>query len=110
MKYTLLIINIFLTSIGQLFLKKSSLLTINQNIFEKILNPFFLLGLFFYGISTLLWIKILEKIDISIAYPLMAISYIIVTIGANIFFQEGITTSKIIGMIFIILGVYFIAK
>lgn len=110
MNYTILIINIFFTSIGQLFLKKSSLITIDKNLIEKILNPFFLVGLFFYALSVLLWMKILEKLDISVAYPLMAISYIFVIIGANIFFQEIITVSKIIGVFFIIIGVFFITK
>lgn len=110
MRYILLLLNIVLISIGQLLLKKASIITLNQTLVEKILNLFFIGGLFFYGLSTLLWIKILEKIEISVAYPVMAMSYIIVTIGASLFFQEMITGYKITGIIFIIIGIIFMVK
>ncbi|WP_293961435.1 EamA family transporter [uncultured Fusobacterium sp.] len=108
--YFLLILNSFLTSTGQLLLKKSAMTTHGIGIVEKILNLYFLSGLAFYGISTLLWIKILEYIDVSIAYPVMALSYIIVMLGAYFIFGEQISFFKVLGIIFILIGVFFITK
>lgn len=108
--YFLLVLNSFLISIGQLLLKKSSILTQEMKILDKILNLYFISGLAFYGMSTLLWIKILEYIDVSIAYPIMALSYIIVMLGAYFIFGEQINFFKVLGISFILIGVFFITK
>lgn len=108
--YFLLILNSFLISIGQLLLKKSALITQGVDVIHKIINLYFISGLFFYGISTLLWIKILEKIEVSIAYPVMALSYIIVMLVSYFIFGEQISFFKILGILFILIGVFFITK
>lgn len=106
----LLLLNCILISTGQLLLKKSSILYCNMTIIEKFFNLYFISGLCFYGMSTLLWIKILEYVDVSIAYPVMALSYIIVTVGAYFIFGEQLSIFKIIGIFFILIGVYFLTK
>lgn len=110
MQYIFLLINNILISLAQLFLKKSSLLTMNQNLIVKLFNGYFIVGIAIYSISTILWIKILEITDISIAYPLMGASYILVTIGAFLIFNEPINISKLFGIMLIISGIIFIAK
>ncbi|MGL4998538.1 MAG: EamA family transporter [Cetobacterium sp.] len=110
MQYILLLLNNILITSGQLMLKKSTMETLNQTLIQKLFNSYFIGGLFLYGISTILWIKILENTSISIAYPIMGLSYVLVMIGAYFIFNEPINISKIIGITFIIIGVVFIAK
>jgi len=77
-------------------------------IVRVLLSPYILSGLFLYGLATVLWLFILTKVPLSVAYPLQSIAYIIAVFGAFFFFQEEITLWKILGVILIMAGVSFI--
>lgn len=109
MPYFLLFFNIIMMTIGQLFFKQSAIFSINHpelNIALKyILNPWFYGAFLFYGISTLTWVKILTQMKISVAYPILSISYILTAIGAYYFFQERLTVLNLVGIFLIMSGV-----
>lgn len=70
-----------------------------------------LLSIFLYGISFILTAKILEKVDLSIASPLMAgMSFALVLLVSALFFQESISMMKLFGLLLITLGIYFISS
>lgn len=98
-----LICTIF-TSIGQVFYKfGANKLTLN---FMAILTNYeLIIGLILYGTSALLLIIALKNGELSVLYPIIATSYIWVSILSSIFFLEIINIYKIIGIIFIIVGV-----
>ena len=56
------------STIGNLFLKKSSEMTVDTFWFA-IVNIWFLFGLMFYGFNVLLFAKALQTLDVSAAYP-----------------------------------------
>ncbi|MBD3244464.1 MAG: EamA family transporter [Candidatus Moranbacteria bacterium] len=111
--YFLIILNSFLMAGGQMFFKKSALVfdgAQNLSIIEKYLyNPWFFMALFMFGISTLSWVKILTKINISVAYPLLSLSYILTAIGAFYFFDERLKPINILGILVIMLGISLIS-
>lgn len=109
MFYILAVFNSILISIGQLFLKKSSMI-VSTNFIDKLMNIHFIIGIITYGLSTLLWIVILGRIKISVAYPIMSLSYVFVMIGSKVFFGEVIKNNQILGMALILIGVYSIVK
>ena len=65
---------------------------------------FLALGYACLFVRGIVWINILKKIDLSIAYPLTSISIIFVMLISHFMFHEPITQNKIIGSILIILG------
>jgi drug/metabolite transporter (DMT)-like permease len=65
---------------------------------------FLALGYLCLFIRGIVWINILKKIDLSIAYPLTSISIILIMILSHLLFNEIITQNKIIGSFLIILG------
>jgi len=73
-----------------------------------LISPFILSGLVLYGMATILWLFILTKVPLSVAYPIQSIAYILAVFGAYFFFQEEITLWKVIGVILIMAGVSFI--
>ncbi|MEA3414410.1 MAG: EamA family transporter [Nanoarchaeota archaeon] len=96
-------------SFGQVFLKMGS----EKFSFEigKILTNFpFLIGVFLYGLSAILFVWCLKQGDLSILYPLVATSYIWVTLFSFFFFGETITLNKFIGIFLILFGVYFVSR
>jgi drug/metabolite transporter (DMT)-like permease len=80
------------------------------NVSRLFLSPYILGGLFIYGISTVIWFFILSRVQLSMAYPFQSFAYIFAIIGSYIFFGEAITFNKVLGCIFIVLGVYLINK
>lgn len=73
------------------------------------LNPYIITGFISYGISILLWLWVLSKVDVSLAYPFQALGYIVVTILAWLIFQENISFTRIMALIFITIGLIILA-
>ena len=61
-----------------------------------------------YGVATVIWLFILSKVQLSVAYPLQSFAYIITLFGAYYIFGEPLTFWKVIGVLFIMLGVSMI--
>ncbi|MEC5217390.1 multidrug transporter EmrE-like cation transporter [Actimicrobium sp. GrIS 1.19] len=67
-------------------------------------------GLTCYVVSVLVWIVGLSRVDVTIAYPMLSIGYIINAIGAWYFLGEIISTQRILGIGVIIVGVILLAR
>lgn len=76
-----------------------------RSIFELVFSPFILGGLVLYGMTTILWLFILSRVQISVAYPMQSVAYIISAIGAYYLFGESLTWLKILGCLIILIGV-----
>lgn len=74
------------------------------------ISPYFLGGAILYVIATGLWLIILSKLPLSIAYPSQSISYVLGTIAAYYLFQETVQATQWVGILVIIIGVFLIAK
>ena len=66
-------------------------------------------GLLLYASGTILWLLCLTKLDLSFAYPVATIQYLLVFLGAWLLFDETISLQRIIGMLVICLGVLVIS-
>jgi drug/metabolite transporter (DMT)-like permease len=96
---------IFMAAIAQLFFKSFSLSKIgSENIFLYLLNYKLILGFSLYFLSAALYIIALKKIDLSVAYPTVSLSYIFVILLSYFIFGEELTNYKILGSILILLG------
>ncbi|MEK7127727.1 MAG: EamA family transporter [Patescibacteria group bacterium] len=71
---------------------------------------FILLGLICYGVSLLIWLFVLSKVDLSFAYALVALTFVFLLIFSRVFLHETIGIYRIIGSLLIILGIVFVAK
>jgi len=68
-------------------------------------NPIFWAGIALYLVNFFLWITLLSKVDLSIAFPMSSLTYIIVPILAIIFLGEHVAPVRWAGIFFIIAGV-----
>lgn len=110
MKYLTLTIAISLGIIGQLLLKNGMNRThieMNSivNIIRVFLTPYVLVGICLYGISTVFYLMTLSKLPLSVAYPAISISYIVIMFLSYLFFHESLNIFKIIGTVLILGGV-----
>ena len=106
--YALLIFAISLGVFGQLFLKhgmsKRPGFKIND-IFSLIRDYSVLFGFVLYGISTLLYLRVLANLDLSLAYPTVGLSYVFIVILSQIFFKERVSSTRWFAIVIICTGV-----
>lgn len=110
---SLLLIAISLTVSGELLLKAgvnrvgefSPSLTVVMRTFTewRVILGF---GLIFAG--SLFWLGVISRVDFSLAYPLLALSYVVSMIPAHFLLNETITANRVVGAIIIIVGVVVI--
>lgn len=80
-------------------------------ILSKILfNPFFMMGLGCYILSMFTWLMVLSRAEVSMAYPLTSIAFILTPLGAYLFLDEIISPTRIVGIIVIIVGVWLVTR
>lgn len=75
-------------------------------------NAIFILLLAFtlYGITTIAWVWVLQKIELGKAYPIMALAFAIVPIGSYLFLGERFTYQYFIGVTLIMAGIVIAVK
>lgn len=72
-------------------------------------NVFVLGGLFLYGFSAVVWLFVLARIDVSVAYPFVSLGFLLtMTLGCTLF-GEVFTIRKMMGTLVVMLGVYLVA-
>lgn len=57
----------------------------------------------------LVWIVLLKYVRLSVAYPIQALSFILIAVLGALAFNEALSVSKIFGIVLILLGVTSIA-
>ena len=67
-------------------------------------------GLGCYVISVVVWIMALSRVEVSIAYPLLSIGYVVNAIAAWYLFGEAVTAMRLAGIGFIIVGVCLVVR
>ena len=117
--FPLILFGVFLNAAAQLALK-AGMIRIGTFTFtlENLLpiglkaatTPAVLAGLLCYGVSVIIWMMVLSRIEVGIAYPLVSLGYIITAIAAYFMFNEPLTATRIIGIVVIMVGVYLITR
>lgn len=88
---------------GQVLLKTGSART--ASLATQYVDPFTLLGLVAYGLAAILYIAAIKKIPISLAYPMVSLSYLAVALIAHYAWGEALGLPQLAGIVFIILGI-----
>lgn len=63
-----------------------------------------------YGAGSLMWFYMLKHYPLSVAYPMVSLSYVFGMIAASVFFNEPVGLSKWFGVLLIMTGCYFIVR
>ena len=75
-----------------------------------LMSPYVIGGLALYGVGTVLWLFALKQLDLSLAYPFVAMSFIMVMLSGIVFLGEPLQASRVIGMALIIAGLLVMAR
>ena len=74
------------------------------------LEPHIAGGVACYVLSLVVWIMGLSRIEVSIAYPMLSIGYVLNAAAAWYLFGESLTVQKLLGIAFIVAGVFLVAR
>ncbi len=116
--FILLFFNVLLTVIGQILFKHgmnivgriNSVRDALEKLPQAFLNPYVLSGIAIYGFTTLVWLVILSRVKLSIAYPMLSSGYVLSILFSWLLFKESIPKVRIIGALVICIGVYLVAQ
>ena len=117
--FAFLFAGVLLNAAAQLLLKAGTnvlgVLTLARDTWPDTLvqmatQRYFVLGAACYVLSLFVWILGLSRVPVSIAYPLLSLGYIINAVAAHYLFGEAVTLSRWLGIGFIVIGVWLVAR
>jgi drug/metabolite transporter (DMT)-like permease len=106
---------IILSTTGELFLKRgmteigefdfTSTSTIIPTFIKILSNPYIWIGFIGFGGGSVFWLSVISRVPLSLAYPMLALSYVIVVVESWIFLGEGLHPLRVLGSIVVGIGV-----
>ena len=79
-----------------------------QDMFQQILrivtNPIIILGMAMQVVAAFFWIGALSRLDLSYAYPMLAVGYVVVVLAGWVLFGEHITFLRILAIALVVIG------
>ena len=94
-------------SVGAFAFNAGNLLPVG---FKLATEPHILGGLVCYVISVVVWIMALSRVEVSLAYPMLSIGYVVNALAAWWLFGEALTVERLAGIGVIIFGVFLLAR
>ncbi len=74
------------------------------------LNPFVILGMGLHFVALAIWLYALSKVDVSYAYPFIALGFVLVLAYSHFFLHEDVNLWRLAGVLLICGGVALVAK
>ena len=117
--FAFLITGVLLNAAAQLLLKAGTnatgVITLTRDnwtdtIARMATEGHFIAGIAFYGVSVVVWIIGLSRVPVSIAYPMLSLGYVVNAFAAHYLFGEGVTLARWLGIAFIVMGVWLVAR
>lgn len=73
-------------------------------------TPWVIIGFVCYGLSSILWLDVLSKLDFSLAFPMVGLTYIFTLLIGRFFFGEAVGWERTLGVALILSGVAFLIR
>ena len=104
---------------GELFLKRgmnqigsfdfAAVPAIVPTLFKIAMNPNIWVGMIGFVGGSVFWLSVISRTPLSLAYPMLSLSYVIVVIESWIFLNEGLNPLRVVGSLVIIAGVALVS-
>ena len=115
---TLLILtaSVCLNALAQIFLRMAmagrslSAGALFDLVIKVLSQPPFWAGMSCYGLSIGLWLIVLSRLPVGVAYPLLSIGYIVATALGIAFLGESVNYQRMLGVGLICARVFFISR
>lgn len=101
--YAILFVGIVFGVIGQLLLKTGAVRA--TDVLGQFFQPFTIVGLGLYVFAAICYIVAIKRIPLSLAFPTVSLSYIVVAVAAHYLWNEHLGPSQFGGMALIFGGI-----
>jgi multidrug transporter EmrE-like cation transporter len=118
-QFALVLTGVLLNAIAQLLLKAGagSLANIELRASNAaaiagrlIFNVPIIAGLGCYALSVVVWILALARVEVSVAYPMLSLGYVVNALAAWWLFNESLNGARLAGIGIILVGVWLVAR
>jgi multidrug transporter EmrE-like cation transporter len=113
--FVLVLVTVFCTILSNLMVRggltRAGGFTLSANcLYQQLLylvqQPLFVFGAVFYALAIIIYLDVISREQLSIAYPLLiSVNFIFITIGSALLFNEPINLLKIPGLGLILAGI-----
>ncbi len=115
MTVLLILISVLLGAGGQVLLKMGALRVaevteVGPLLGRIVTSPHILAGFGLYGVASVLWIVVLSRAPLSLAYPMLSLGYVVVLLASAYVFGEAIPAVRVAGIAAIILGLVLVSS
>lgn len=76
-----------------------------QFVGKLLLNPWVLSAFAAAFLASLTWMLAMTRLQLSHAYPMTALTFVLVVLGSAVFFHEPVTPLKLAGLLLIVIGI-----
>ncbi len=73
-------------------------------------SPFVVVGLLLYAAGAVTWLAVLSRVPLSLAYPLLGLSYAFTPLLASVLLHENVPSVRWLGVLAICLGVFLVSR
>ena len=73
-------------------------------------TPMLYAGLGLYGISVLVWLYVLSKVDVSLAYPFVGLGIVLTTLCGHFLLGENVGAMRVVGCLVVAGGLVLVAR
>ncbi len=114
-----ILLSILMSSTAHVCLKKGMMVNgdtltpasgvINQ-LWAVATNPWVLGGMLLHVSALVVWLYALSRVDITFAYPFLALGYVLVSLAAWLWLGETIGSTKLLAMVIIVIGILILSR
>ena len=74
----------------------------------RVAEPLLWVGLFLFGISAIFWLVVLSRVPLSVAYPFVGLSYILIVAFSRLVLNESVPLLRWVGVIVVAAGIVIV--
>lgn len=114
-----ILISVLFNVFGQISMRKGMMMFGEVNltlgnflstVIQVFTKPFVILGLIFYAVGTIFWLTALSKAELSFAYPMLSLGYVLIFFLSWILLDEKVSLLRFSGIALICLGLFLVAR
>ncbi len=112
----LIIFTVIINTAGQFIVKTgvnrlgAVSLTDVHMIVKALTSWLIILGFVVYFASAIIWISILSRTELSWAFPILSLSYVLTALLSPVFLHESFAPQRLVGILVICLGVFLVSR
>jgi drug/metabolite transporter (DMT)-like permease len=116
--FMLILISVSLSAMAQLALKlgvqaagsNSASTEFGGRLWTLLRSPMVFAGFGLYGVGAVLWLLVLSRAPLSVAYPFVGLGFILTLIAGASYLHEDVSWVRILGTVFIAAGCALVAR